>query len=204
MPISSESECHPFLPYHISKFEAEQMILEKVKTNSFPAIILRPAQVYGVGGEYTYKNIIKMVKFGIFPKIGYHDALVSHCYIDDLITTLSLLADKGRDGGIYISTTENSIGFYESVRLIARLMDRKIILVPIPRWLMLYIAFVVEKLYSIIGKEPPVTRSNIIAVTTDRVYDLSKNKQDLGFVSSVTMEEGIRKCVEYNKQSGVI
>lgn len=204
MPISSESECHPFLPYHVSKYEAEQLILERVRTDGFPAIILRPAQVYGVGGEYTYQNIINMINRGFFPKIGHRDALVSHCYIDDLITTLTLLVDKGEDGEIFISTTEKSIGFYESVRLIAKLMNRRVFFVPVPRWLMIILAFIIEKIWSMIGKVPPVTRSNIIAVTTDRVYDLSKNKQVLGFVSSLTMEEGISRCVEYNKGTGLI
>ena len=37
----------------------------------------------------------------------------------------------------------------------------------------------------------------------DRIYDFTANKRDIGFVSSVTMEEGIRRCVEYNKEKGL-
>lgn len=203
MPINSESECNPKLPYHVSKYEAEQVILNAVKDKGFPAIILRPSQVYGVGGEYTYQNIIRMVKRGLFPKIGLHDHMVSHCYMDDLITTLTLALNKGAVGNIYICTTEKSIGFYESVKLIAKYMNRRLFMIPIPRWGMMIVAFFVEKLYALKGKTPPVTRSNIKAVTADRIYDLSKNMRDLGFISSVTMEEGIKRCVEYNKQQGV-
>ncbi len=203
MPINSESECNPKLPYHVSKYEAEQVILNAVKDKGFPAIILRPSQVYGVGGEYTYQNIIRMVKRGLFPKIGLHDHMVSHCYMDDLITTLTLALNKGAVGNIYICTTEKSIGFYESVKLIAKYMNRRLFMIPIPRWVMMIVAFFVEKLYALKGKTPPVTRSNIKAVTADRIYDLSKNMRDLGFISSVTMEEGIKRCVEYNKQQGV-
>lgn len=60
-----------------------------------------------------------MCKKGLFPKAGIKDTMVSHCYIDDLITNLVLLTDKGNLGQIYILATEQSIGFYESVRLIA-------------------------------------------------------------------------------------
>ena len=203
LPINSESGCNPILPYHVSKYEAEQIILKSVKEKGLPAIILRPAQVYGVGGEYTYQNFIKLVKRGVFPKIGMRDHMVSHCYMDDLITMLTLAVDKGKIGNIYICATEKSIGFYESVRLIAKYMNHKLFLIPIPRWGMMTVAFFVEKIFGFIGKQPPFTRSNIKAVTTDRIYDLSKNMRDFGFISSVTMEEGIKKCVDYNRELGL-
>lgn len=196
IPITPDCVCKPFTPYQVSKYEAEQLILKEVRDNQFPGIILRPSQVYGVGGEYSYQNIMGMIKLGILPKM--REALVSHCYIDDLITTLSIAIDKGKCGNIYICTTEKSIGFYKSVRLISSLMNKKVILVPVPRWLMYSVAFCIEKACELMGRNPFVTRSNIIAMTTDRVYDLSKNKEDFGFISSVTMEEGIRRCVLYN------
>lgn len=201
MPISPESVCRPYNPYQVSKYEAEQLILQEVKDNQFPAIILRPSQVYGAGGEYSYQNIMKMIKVGLMPKM--REALVSHCYIDDLISTLTCVVDKGKCGSIYICTTEKSIGFYESVRLISSLMNRKVVLVPVSRWIIYSIAFFIEKICAILGRTPFVTRSNIIAMTTDRIYDLSKNKEDLGFTSSVTMEEGIRRCVLYNLERGI-
>lgn len=200
MPISPESVCRPYNPYQVSKYEAEQLILKEVKDNQFPAIILRPSQVYGVGGEYSYQNIMKMVKVGFLPKM--REALVSHCYIDDLISTLACAVDKGRCGNIYICTTEKSIGFYESVRLISSMMNRKVVLVPVSRWIVYSITFFIEKICAILKRKPFVTRSNIIAMTTDRIYDLSKNKEDFGFISSVTMEEGIRRCVCYNLENG--
>lgn len=200
MPISENSECNPYLPYHVSKYEAEQVILKEFAEKDFPGIIIRPAQVYGVGGEYVYQNMIRLIKTGFFPKIGKKDALVSHCYIDDLITMLTLAVNKGNVGHVYICTTEQSIGFYESINLIAKLMNRKVIMLPIPKCIMLFIVSLIEKLFCIIGKIPPVTRSNIIAVTTDRVYDLSINKRDFGFIGNVTMKDGIERCVNYNKE----
>lgn len=203
MPITGESKCEPYLPYQVSKREGELLLLEKVKNEAFPAIIVRPAKVYGVGGEDTYQSIIGMCKKGFFPKVGIKDTMVSHCYIDDLITTLSLLTEKGEIGQIYICATEKGIGFYESVELVAKLMGKKVRMVPIPRWLMAGAAYCIEVVFGWFKKKAPVTRRNVIAATTDRIYDFTANKRDLGFVSSVTMEEGIRRCVEYNKKKGL-
>lgn len=203
MPINAESKCEPYLPYQVSKREGELLVLKEVKENGLPAIIIRPAKVYGVGGEDSYQSIIKMCKRGIFPKVGLKDTQVSHCYVDDLITTLSLLTEKGKIGDIYICATEKGIGFYESVELVAKLMDKKVRMIPIPRWLMASLAYCIEVVFGCMGKKAPVTRRNVIAATTDRIYDLTANKRDIGFVSSVTMEEGIRRCVEYNKAKGL-
>jgi len=203
MPINAESKCEPYLPYQVSKREGELLVLKEVKEKNFPAIIIRPAKVYGVGGEDSYQSIIKMCKKGIFPKVGLKDTQVSHCYVDDLITTLSLLTEKGKIGETYICATEKGIGFYESVELVAKLMGKKVKMIPIPRWLMASMAYCIEVVFGWMGKKAPVTRRNVIAATTDRIYDFTANKRDIGFVSSVTMEEGIRRCVEYNKAKGL-
>lgn len=203
MPINAESKCEPYLPYQVSKREGELLVLKEVKENGFPAIIVRPAKVYGPEGEDSYQSIINMCKKGIFPRVGMRDAQVSHCYIDDLISTLALLTEKGKVGEIYICATEKGIGFYESVRLVAKLMNKKVTMIPIPRWLMASIAYCIELIFGCMGKKSPVTRKNVIAATTDRIYDFSTNKRDIGFVSSITMEEGIRRCVEYNRQKGL-
>lgn len=203
MPINVESKCEPYLPYQISKREGELLVQKEVKENNFPAIIIRPAKVYGVGGEDSYQSIINMCKKGFFPKVGFKDTQVSHCYIDDLITTLSLLTEKGKIGETYICATEKGIGFYESVELVAKLMGKKVRMIPVPRWLIASMAYCIEVFFGWMGKKAPVTRRNVIAATTDRIYDFTANKRDIGFVSSITMEEGIRRCVEYNKAKGL-
>ena len=42
MPITGQSKCEPYLPYQVSKREGELLILEKVKNEKFPAVIIRP------------------------------------------------------------------------------------------------------------------------------------------------------------------
>lgn len=203
-PINGDSICDPYLPYQVSKREGELLLLKEFKENGFPVIIVRPAKVYGVGGEDSYESIINMCRKGVFPKVGLKDTMVSHCYIDDLITNLSLLTYKGRLGQIYIFATEKSIGFYESVKLIANEMNVNVHMIPVPRWLMAAMAYCIERVCGLIGKKAPVTRRNVLAATTDRIYDFSANIRDLGFVSSVTMEEGIKRIMEQHRKTGFI
>lgn len=204
-PISERSKCEPYLPYQITKREGELLCLKEYEENGFPVIIVRPAKVYGIGErEYSYMQIVKTCKKGFFPKVGMKDTMVSHCYIDDLIINLSLLTNRGKIGKTYIFATEEAIGFYESVRLVVNELNLKVCFIPIPRFLMSSLAYIIENAYNMISRNPPVTRRNVIAATTDRFYDFSSNKEDLGFVSSVTMEEGIKKVLNYYKQESLI
>lgn len=203
--ITEASECHPYLPYQLTKREGELLALKEYVDNAFPVIIVRPTKVYGIGErELTYEQIVKTCKRGLFPKVGMKDTMVSHCYIDDLINGLTLLSDKGKLGEIYIFTTERSIGFYESVKLVAKLIDKKVRFISVPRGVMLLAATIIERMCWIIGKIPPVTKRNVMAATTDRIYDISKAKNDLGFESKTTMEDGINKVLNYYKRENLI
>lgn len=105
--ITEESPCDPYLPYQISKREAELLILDEFKKNNFPAIIIRPAKVYGYGErEYSYLSLAKLCKKGSSPKVGFGQNPVSHLYITDLIETLRILVDKGDFGRIYTLASE--------------------------------------------------------------------------------------------------
>lgn len=203
--ISEKSKCCPYLPYQVTKREGELLIEREYRENGLPGIIVRPTKVYGVGEkEMSFMQIIKLCKKGVFPKVGIKDTMVSHCYVDDLTHALTMLMEKGNVGNTYILTTEKSIGFYESVKMISELIDRKVTLIPVPRWLMTGMASMIEHIFLAIGKKPPVTRRNVIAATTGRVYDVSKAKNEIGYISSVTMEEGLRRVIGYYKDKGLI
>ncbi len=46
-PIKEDSKCNPISSYAKSKYLATKHIIQKAKKNSFPAMVLRPFQVYG-------------------------------------------------------------------------------------------------------------------------------------------------------------
>lgn len=203
--INEESPCNPYLPYQVSKREGELLVLKLIEEQNFPAIIVRPAKVYGYGErEYSYLKVAQLCKKGFFPKVGWGKNLASHCYITDLIDGLECCLEKGNIGSTYIFASEGSIGFNESARLIARLMDKKIVFIPIPKWLMIMTASIIEKIFTYIGKTPPLTARNVEATTTNRVYDLTKIRTELRFIPKVTMEEGITKVMQYYKDLKLI
>lgn len=203
-PISEKSECKPYLPYQISKYEAEAMIRELCK-NGFPGIIVRPTKVYGINEkDYSYLTLAKLIKKGILPKIGNGKNFTSNIYVSDFANALLKLVVNGNIGETYLLTSEESIGFVEAAKIIADELNVKIRVLKFPAWFMLLAASIEEKFFVLIGKKPIVTKKNIEMTIQDRIYDISKAKEDIGFKPEMTMEKGIRTVIRWYKEKGLI
>jgi len=203
-PITEQSICCPYLPYQVTKYEAEQVVLEEVE-NGFPGIIVRPTKVYGIGEhEYSYLTFAKLCKRGIFPRVGTGHNYTSNIYITDFVQALVKLVDKGVIGEKYILASDDSMDFVKSGRIIASVIGRNIIIVPVPANLMILLASIEEKIFCALNRKPIVTKRNIEATVTDRVYDISKAKNELGFTPEISMEQGIKKTVSWYRAENLI
>ena len=65
---------------------------------------------------------------------------------------------------------------------------------------MIILATFIEFFFLLIGKKPLVTKRNILATASDRIYDISKAKEELGYSPQVSMEEGITKVIKWYKE----
>lgn len=197
-PINEMSKCNPYLPYQVSKYEAERLILDEYNRNNFPGIIVRPTKVYGVGEhEFSYLTLAKLCKKGVFPKVGMGHNYTSNIYVTDLVQALVNLIDNGVLGETYILTSNGSIDFLKSGKLIAETIGRKIIIIPIPAFLMLCAAMLEESIFNLFHRKPIVTKKNIEATITDRIYDISKAKNEIGYDPQVSLEDGIKRTVSW-------
>lgn len=203
-PITEESQCTPYLPYQVTKYEAEQLLNDYYK-DGFPCIIVRPTKVYGVGEhEYSYLTLAKLCKKGIYPKVGNGNNYTSNIYVTDLVQALIKLVDNGVMGETYILTSDESINFTKLGKLIAQAIGKKTITIPVPAGIMLCAAAVEETVFNAIKKKPIVTKRNIEATITDRIYDISKAKEQLNYLPKVSMEQGIIKTIQWYKKTNLV
>lgn len=203
-PITEKSKCEPYLPYQVTKYEVEELIREKCK-NGFPGIIVRPTKVYGVNeANYSYMTLAKLVKKGVFFKIGKGNNFTSNVYVSDFAQALVKLVDNGRIGETYIITSEKSIDFIKSGQVIADELGVDFKVIKVPAWFMICAATVEERIFLLLGKKPIVTKRNILMTIQDRIYDISKAKDQIGYQPMVTMEDGIKKVIDWYKEEGLI
>lgn len=203
-PITEQSECNPYLPYQVTKFEAEELVREKCR-EGFPGIIVRPTKVYGINEkDYSYLTLAKMCKNGFLPKIGSGHNYTSNVYVSDFAQALTKLVVGGVIGETYIISSSKSIDFVDAGKIIADTLGKKIYVFRLPAWFMIFAAAIEERLFIFLGKKPIVTRRNIEMTIQDRVYDISKAKTEIGFEPQISMKCGIKKVVEWYISKGLL
>lgn len=195
--INDQTPCRPKTPYQVSKYEAEQLVLNAIRENGLNAIIVRPSMVYGPGFKGDFLTIAKVVKTGFFPSIGTGQNLGPALFISDVVDGLVKIMEKGKIGSKYFLTSEKSYPMREKAFIISRALNRKLRFVYVPSRLALSGAGLIESVFALLHKKPPVTKSNILSTITDRTFDVAPLQRDVGFKQHVTIEEGLAKTVNY-------
>lgn len=195
--VNEVTSCKPYTPYQVTKYEGEQYLLEEWRKNGFPVIILRPSMIYGPGFKGDFLTLAKVCKTGFFPTIGHGKNLSPALYIDDLIDVLPKCIDHGRMGEIYLLSSEQSYPLRQASAIIGKALGKKLHYVYVPVGMAIFGARVLEKGMPLLGRRSPVTERNIRSTVTDRTFDVTKAKRELGFRQQVPLEQGLTEAVHY-------
>lgn len=123
---------NPVDPYGESKLKAEELLMNQ----PFPVTVFRPPVVIGPG-DPAMLSVFRMVQIGLVPLPSGRPQLLSYIDVDDLTEAIILIAnDTESVNRKYFITNEHPVDTRELLREIAASMNRKVIFLPIPRWLM--------------------------------------------------------------------
>lgn len=93
--IDENTQETPFKKYGISKYKAEQALME-LQDNNFMVAIIRAPFIYGKGCHGNYQFLKNMVlKYRFVPKIA---SKISFLYIDNLCELIRQIIEQQRDG----------------------------------------------------------------------------------------------------------
>lgn len=202
--LSEESAPNPVTPYQKSKRRSENIIEDAFKSYGFPGVILRPCMIYGPGGYGEFYKFCKLMKKGIFPKVGFGRNLTPLVYVGDVVSATLLTLERGRLGETYIIASDTSIPMDELHSDIMSNFSQKAPYIFIPTSLALIGAKVVEIGAVLLGKEPIVTYRNMKSTVVDRTFGIDKAKRELGYIPAVSFKEGIKNTIQWYKQQNKI
>jgi len=202
IPADEMTKCNPHHPYGQSKLEAEQAVLHLVSSEGLPALIIRFSMVYGPGDWRDILKLTRMAKRGLFPKVGAKPKLTPLVHVDDATEGLLLAMEKGRAGEVYLITNGRSEPFDKIRKTILKGLG--IVRPPlyVPEWVALPAASLIEKVFVLSGKAPPVTRKNIESTLADRVFSIEKARRELGFDPRIDPAEGLVETVQWYRKKG--
>lgn len=125
------SEDHPIADsflnhYEWSKTEAEKLVTKSLKENGLPAVIIRPAIVYGPGSVYGTFIVLKLVAEGkLFVIFDDGQALTHLVHAEDVAGAVTYLAEEGEIGEAYNIADDSIMTVEEAVASISTAAGRK-------------------------------------------------------------------------------
>jgi dihydroflavonol-4-reductase len=200
-PVKEETPFHPITTYGISKMEAEKECLKLME--KIPITIVRPPAVYGPRDKDVFEFFNTLSK-GLQPMIGFKDSYVSLIHVQDLVDGIILAGENPRAiGQTYFISSERYYNWKEIGGMTARIMQKKVLRVRIPKIIIYVIAGIAEFLSVFSSKPALINIEKAKDMVQDAwIFSIEKSKRELGFKESLTIEEGIQNTVQWYREHG--
>jgi len=126
-------------------------------------------------------------------------------YIDNLVDALMLAMEEGKgDGEAFLIADENYCEIEDLVNRVGKALG---ITVRIPHYPVMPLV-VAGHLFEIVCKPfritPPIFPRRVDWYRQNRAFDISKAKEQLGYVPRIGLDEGLKRTAEWYKQEGLL
>ncbi|MBU1894759.1 MAG: NAD(P)-dependent oxidoreductase [Candidatus Omnitrophica bacterium] len=172
--------------YGVSKIKAER-IVEGYRAKGLKTAIFRPCMVYGEDEPHALNKILRLTKLKRLPvlDISGMNSKLHLVYVGNVVEALMLALTKEEAfTGTFMVADKEVITLKRFVEIIydelrGRYPPR------VPRWLV-----------NILMVFPPF-RNKTLRIFKDRVYDITRAVDELGYSPSMSTEEGLRLTVKH-------
>jgi len=176
LPTKESAIPHPIDIYSATKYAGEILIRQFMNDDGIEIIVTRAFNKYGPNqiGDWLFPRTIKKVLTQSSITVGNPDSTRDYSYIQDIVNGYMLVMEKGKNGDIF----NLGSGRETSVKDI------------------------VDKIIQASGRKVSVKWETFRKVDIKRSFgDCSKIRKSLGWEPKVSLEEGIRKTVEWWKDN---
>jgi nucleoside-diphosphate-sugar epimerase len=151
----------------------------RIERSGVPSTILRPTMIYGTPEDRNISKFIRLVRrFPIVPLPGGGKAIFQPVHVDDLAgCILAALKSRVSAGKIYEIPGGSAHTLREIVGIIAEILGKRVLTVPVPVGLAAAGVAIQERLLP----RPFISREQIERLREDKRYDCSEAAKDLGY-----------------------
>lgn len=170
------TEDHPLngkTPYALSKIQAEEFLTNWCKKHNVVLGIIRPSLIAGPNPPGNLGAMISGIKSGKYLSIGGGKARKSVLMVQDIVTLVNLLAQKG---GVYNVCDDSQPTFRDLEKIISKQLGGKRV-INIPYWT----ANILAKIGNILGSKAPINSNKLDKITKTLTFSNEKAKRDLGW-----------------------
>jgi nucleoside-diphosphate-sugar epimerase len=188
--------------YERTKVSAERLVREFAEKCDLPAVVLRPADVYGPRDQRLLK-MFKGVSREKFPLFGSGDGRRHMVYVDDVVSAFfkACERDEALGQGLIIAGPK-SCTLRELLDEVVHATGSKRFGFRLPLAPMLGAAAVVEDVCAALKIDPPIYRRRMDFFHSDSEFDTSRARRVLQWEPTVDLRQGIRRTLEDYRRSG--
>jgi len=200
-PVSEDFPCKPITTYGRSKLAQEE--LAKSYMDQIPITVCKVAAVYGERDTEIFIFFNTYSK-GLMTTIGLNDKQVSLIHVNDVVRGLYLAAisDKAK-GQIYFITSEKYYTWKEVGDATSKVMNKKSFKIAVPHFVVYTIAGIAQFFSMFSSKAATLNIEKAKDITRPAwISDYRKAYKDFGFKQEISLEEGIRRTVDWYKKVG--
>ncbi len=188
--------------YETTKADGEKLARQFYEQTKYPVVVIRPAQVYGPG-DLSKLKFYRMVKKGVI--VNPSSTLKHLIHVADLCRAFELAASSDDGFGIpIIIASPEPTPLKELVKLVANSLgvgSPKLVLPALPITLS---ATLVEILFEMLGKKPPIFRRSTHFFTKSVAFKAVNAEKYLGFSSQIATEEGVKQTAAWYRRENLL
>jgi len=190
-------------PYTRTKIAGERLLQRLVRDEGAPVTIVRPGWIYGPRDAASFGRFAEMVRRHGMVVIGSGRNHIPLIYVTDVAQgILRAAAAPQAVGQAYLLVNDERVTQRQYLSLIAKDLG-----VPPPRRHIPYrLALVAGASAETVGERlgwqspPPLMRYGLQLLGGENQFVISKARRELGFNPQVSMEEGVRRSIDWFKK----
>jgi dihydroflavonol-4-reductase len=199
------TEDAPFKPgdiYQETKLEGEQVAVSTAQHVGLPLTVVRPGPIYGPG-ERRFLKMIGGVAKGRFMLVGDGSPRFQMVYVEDLVRGLQLAGETpAAVGKTYILAGDEAPTLNELIHEIADVARVPAPRLRIPVWPVWMAGVICEAVCVPFRVEPPIFRRRVKFFTSNRWFDISRARTELGFAPNMPLRQGLIRTLQSYRQLG--
>ena len=205
VPGNEDSPLAP-IDYYCEAKVAAEAICDEFIANGMDIVNVRPTSIYGPGDTHGWLKLFRMCRKGRFPMLGSGQTCNHPVYVGNLVDGFLLAADiPEARGRTYLIGDDHYVSLKELVQKIGEVQDTEVRIFRFPWYGAVYaLAYAMEAASKPFNYEPPLFRRRLTWYSTNRGWDISRAKTELGYQPRVPLEEGLRKTMEWYHSRGLL
>lgn len=194
--VTEERRCKPVTDYGRSKLQAENVISELAANVDMSVVVLRLSTAYGAGDPGNVSRLIKSVqRFGPIV-VGRGTNLKSLTYVDNIAELIVRLAGMELPHFDVVNVGDPTpYSLSTIVETVADVTGDRRPTVKVPIGMSMAGAGLLELLWGVTGRKPPISRDQVAKLTESAVVDVTHLRDAYGFTSRILLREGIQRTL---------